>query len=218
MQMANFFCGDVMVRGEYPGFAKRYLKEQNVTIVMDPKDEDILKKGTVDLYTFSYYATGTQTTDPDVLAKIAGNMFFGAPNPYIKASDWGWGIDATGLRYYMNEVYDRYQIPLMIVENGLGAVDKVEADGSIHDPYRIAYLREHIKAMREAIEDGIDLRAFTVWGCIDLVSAGTGEMKKRYGFIYVDRDDQGHGSLNRIRKDSFHWYKKVIASDGVDLD
>lgn len=218
MQMANFFCGDVMVRGEYPGFAKRYLKENNITLNITQEDAEILKKGTVDMYTFSYYATGTQTTDPEVLAKIAGNMFFGAPNPYIKASDWGWGIDATGLRYYMNEVYDRYRIPLMIVENGLGAVDKVEADGSIHDPYRIAYLREHIKTMREAMEDGVDLRAFTVWGCIDLVSAGTGEMKKRYGFIYVDRDDEGKGSLNRSRKDSFHWYKKVIASDGVDLD
>jgi 6-phospho-beta-glucosidase len=170
------------------------------------------------MYTFSYYATGTQTTDPKVLASLSGNMFFGAPNPYIKASDWGWGIDPTGLRYYLNEVYDRYQIPLMIVENGLGAVDKVEADGSVHDPYRITYLREHIKAMREAIEDGVDLRGFTPWGCIDLVSAGTGEMKKRYGFIYVDRDDQGNGTLNRSRKDSFFWYKKVIESKGEDLD
>lgn len=218
MQIGNYMCGDVMVRGEYPGFAKRYFKENNINIKMEAGDAEILKAGTVDMYTFSYYATGTTTTDPKVLSTLTGNMFFGAPNPYIKASDWGWGIDADGLRYFLNELYDRYQIPLMIVENGLGAVDKVEADGSIHDDYRISYLREHIKTMGEAIQDGVDLRAFTVWGCIDLVSAGTGEMKKRYGFIYVDRDDQGRGTLNRSRKDSFYWYKKVIASQGVDLD
>lgn len=218
MQMGNFLCGDVMVRGSYPGFARRFFRDNNITLVEQPEDAKILKEGTVDMYTFSYYATGTQTTDPEILAKLSGNMFFGAPNPYIKASDWGWGIDAKGLRHYLNEVYDRYQIPLMIVENGLGAVDKVEADGSIHDPYRISYLREHIITMREAIEDGVDLRGFTPWGCIDLVSAGTGEMKKRYGFIYVDRDDQGNGTLNRSRKDSFFWYKKVIASQGTDLE
>lgn len=216
--MANFLCGDVMVRGAYPGFAKRFYRDNGITIHEEPGDAEILKAGTVDLYTFSYYASGTTTTDPEVLAKLSGNMFFGPANPYIKASDWGWGIDAKGLRIYLNEVYNRYQIPLIIVENGLGAVDKVEADGSIHDAYRIAYLREHIKEMREAIEDGVDLLGYTPWGCIDLVSAGTGEMKKRYGFIYVDRDDQGNGTLNRSRKDSFFWYKKVIASKGTDLD
>lgn len=218
MQMANFFCGDVMVRGAYPGFAKRFIKENNIQINMEAGDEAILKEGKVDMYTFSYYASGTQTTDPELLKGLAGNMFFGVPNPYIKASDWGWGIDPTGLRYYLNMVYDRYQVPLMIVENGLGAVDTLETDKTIHDPYRISYLREHIKAMSEALQDGVDLRAYTVWGCIDLVSAGTGEMKKRYGFIYVDRDDAGNGSLERYRKDSFYWYKKVIASDGIDLD
>ena len=218
MQMANFFCGDVMVRGAYPGFAKRFIKENYIQIIMEAGDDVILKEGKVDMYTFSFYATGTQTTDPELLKGLAGNMFFGVPNPYIKASDWGWGIDPTGLRYYLNMVYDRYQVPLMIVENGLGAVDTLEKDKTIHDPYRISYLREHIKAMSEALQDGVDLRAYTVWGCIDLVSAGTGEMKKRYGFIYVDRDDAGHGSLDRYRKDSFYWYKKVIASDGVDLD
>lgn len=207
-----------MVRGAYPGFAKRFIKENNIQIIMEAGDDVILKEGKVDMYTFSYYATGTQTTDPELLKGLAGNMFFGVPNPYIKASDWGWGIDPTGLRYYLNMVYDRYQVPLMIVENGLGAVDTLEKDKTIHDPYRISYLREHIKAMSEALQDGVDLRAYTVWGCIDLVSAGTGEMKKRYGFIYVDRDDAGHGSLDRYRKDSFYWYKKVIASDGVDLD
>jgi 6-phospho-beta-glucosidase len=216
--MGNFLCGDTMVRGYYPGFAKRFFKENGIEIHQDAEDARIMKEGVVDFYSFSYYATGTQTTDPEVLSKLAGNMFFGAPNPYIKASDWGWGIDAKGLRYFLNELYDRYQIPLMIVENGLGAKDVLESDNTIHDPYRIDYLRQHIVQMREAIEDGVELWGFTPWGCIDLVSAGTGEMKKRYGFIYVDRDDQGNGTLNRYRKDSFYWYKKVIASKGVDLD
>lgn len=218
MQMGNFLCGDTMVRGYYPGFAKRFFKENGIEIHQEADDARIMKEGVVDFYSFSYYATGTQTTDPEVLSKLAGNMFFGAPNPYIKASDWGWGIDAKGLRYFLNELYDRYQIPLMIVENGLGAKDVLESDNTIHDPYRIDYLRQHIVQMREAIEDGVELWGFTPWGCIDLVSAGTGEMKKRYGFIYVDRDDQGNGTLNRYRKDSFYWYKKVIASKGVDLD
>ena len=217
MQIGNYLCGDTMVRGYYPSFAKAYFKENKITIHTEAQDVQIMRDGTVDFYSFSYYATGTQTTDPEVLSKLSGNMFFGAPNPYIKMSDWGWGIDASGLRYFLNELYDRYQIPLMIVENGLGAVDTLEADGRVHDPYRIDYLREHIKAMRDALEDGVELWGYTPWGCIDLVSAGTGEMKKRYGFIYVDRNDHGEGSLKRIRKDSFYWYRKVIASKGTDL-
>jgi len=143
-------------------------------------------------------------------------MLFGVPNPYLKASEWGWTIDPIGLRYFLNELYDRYQVPLMVVENGLGAVDKVKTDGSIHDEYRIAYLRQHVIAMREAIEDGADLIGYTPWGCIDLVSASTGEMEKRYGFIYVDKDDDGNGTLKRSRKDSFYWYKKLIASNGAE--
>ncbi|MNI78616.1 Aryl-phospho-beta-D-glucosidase BglH [compost metagenome] len=142
----------------------------------------------------------------------------GAKNPYLKSSDWGWSIDPTGLRIALNTLYERYHLPLWIVENGLGAVDKVEEDGSIHDDYRIDYLREHVKAMKEAIElDGVDLMGYTPWGCIDLVSAGTGEMKKRYGMIYVDRDDKGNGTYNRSRKDSFFWYKKCIESNGEEL-
>ncbi len=218
LQLGNYLCGDVMVRGAYPAFAKRYFKEEGIHIHMDPQDEAILKAGGVDFYSFSYYASGTQTTDPEILSQMTGNMLFGAPNPYIKVSDWGWGIDAKGLRYFLNELYDRYQVPLMVVENGLGAADHVEADGSINDPYRIQYLKEHIIEMREAIEDGVELLAFTPWGCIDLVSAGTGEMKKRYGFIYVDRDDQGQGTLKRSRKASFYWYQKVIQSNGRELD
>ncbi len=143
-------------------------------------------------------------------------MLFGVPNPHLKASEWGWTIDPSGLRYYLNELYDRYQVPLMVVENGLGAEDKVEADGSIHDTYRIEYLREHVNAMQEALEDGVDLMGYTPWGCIDLVSASTGEMEKRYGFIYVDKDNAGNGTLSRSRKDSFYWYKRLIASNGTE--
>ncbi|MFR3452101.1 MAG: family 1 glycosylhydrolase [Collinsella sp.] len=135
----------------------------------------------------------------------------------LKASDWGWQIDPQGLRWALNEIWDRYQLPMMIVENGLGAYDEVEADGSIHDTYRIDYLRAHIEQMREAVKDGVDLMGYTPWGCIDLVSASTGEMRKRYGFIYVDKHDDGTGTLARSRKVSFFWYQKVIGSNGEDL-
>lgn len=142
----------------------------------------------------------------------------GAKNPYLKASDWDWQIDPVGLRYTLNRVYDRYGVPVMVTENGLGAFDRVEEDGSIHDEYRIDYLRQHIQQMRLAIDDGVDLIGYTPWSAIDLVSVSTGEMEKRYGFIYVDRDNEGNGSFMRLRKDSFHWYKKCIAFNGEDLD
>ena len=161
--------------------------------------------------------SATATVDPDVL-KTNGNMFSGVGNPYLKSSEWGWQIDPEGLRIYLNEVYGRYEIPLMIVENGLGANDVRSEDGKFHDDYRINYLRDHIKAMEEAIEDGVDLMGYTMWGCTDLVSASTGEMKKRYGFVYVDRDNDGNGDFHRERKDSFYWYKKVIETNGEDLD
>lgn len=146
-----------------------------------------------------------------------GNILGGMKNPFLKTSEWGWEIDPIGLRISLNELYDRYRKPLFIVENGLGAKDKVEEDGSIHDDYRIDYLREHIKQMREAIEDGVELMGYTPWGCIDLVSASTGEMSKRYGFIYVDKHDDGNGSLERSRKKSFFWYKDVIETNGAKL-
>ena len=217
MNMANWFCGDVQVRGHYPYYAKRYFRDNNVNVRMEEGDEEILKNGTVDFYSFSYYMSQTATTDPEV-AKSAGNMFSGVGNPYLKASDWGWQIDPEGLRIYLNEVYGRYEIPLMIVENGLGANDVRSEDGKFHDSYRIDYLRDHIRAMNEAVEDGVELMGYTMWGCTDLVSASTGEMKKRYGFVYVDRDNDGNGDMHRERKDSFWWYKKVIESNGEDLD
>ena len=216
-QMVNWFCSDIQVRGEYPHYARRYFAERGIEIKTEPGDEEILRKGTVDFYTFSYYMSNCITTH-ETGAQVSGNGLGGEKNPYLKASDWGWQIDPKGLRWSLNEIYDRYRIPLMVVENGLGAYDKLEADGTIHDPYRIDYLRQHIRQMGEAVKDGVDLRGYTTWGPIDLVSAGTGEMAKRYGFIYVDKYDDGTGDLTRRRKDSFYWYKKVIATNGEDLD
>ena len=216
MQISNWFCSDMHVRGEYPSYMKRYFAENNITIRQEPEDAAILKAGTVDFYTFSYYMSNCITTHKDA-DDVGGNIIAGKKNPYLKASDWGWQIDPIGLRYTLNEIYDRYRIPLMVVENGLGAYDKKDADGKIHDSYRIDYLRAHIEQMAEAVKDGVDLMGYTPWGCIDLVSASTGEMAKRYGFIYVNKFDDGTGDLSREKKDSFYWYQKVIATNGEDL-
>ena len=179
-------------------------------------DADILREGTVDFYTFSYYMSNCITVDPNAEA-TEGNIAAGSKNPYLEASDWGWQIDPKGLRFALNEIYDRYRIPLMVVENGLGAYDEKGEDGMVHDSYRIDYLRKHIEQMKEAVKDGVDLMGYTPWGCIDLVSASTGEMAKRYGFIYVNKFDDGTGDLSRERKESFFWYKKVIGSNGEEL-
>ena len=217
MRMVNWFCSDIQVRGYYPSYAKRFFAENNIEIAMEPGDAAELKQGTVDFYTFSYYMTFCISTDPTV-ESTTGNLLGGAANPYLKASEWGWQIDPKGLRWTLNEIYDRYQIPLMVVENGLGARDVKAEDGGIHDDYRIDYLRQHIEQMAEAIADGVDLMGYTPWGCIDLVSLSTGEMAKRYGLIYVNKFDDGTGDLSRERKDSFYWYQKVIATNGEDLD
>ena len=217
MNEHNWYCGDVHVRGEYPYFAKRLWKELGVEIRMEPEDAETLKKGVVDFYTFSYYMTSCVTTHKDVEG-IGGNLLGGVKNPYLKASDWGWQIDPKGLRYSLIELYDRYRKPLMVVENGMGAKDVVEADGSIHDPYRVEYFRQHISEMGKAIDEGVEMWGYTTWAPIDLISASTNQMSKRYGFIYVDQDDMGNGTLARSRKDSFYWYKKVIASNGEELD
>ncbi|GKU26215.1 glycoside hydrolase family 1 protein [Clostridium folliculivorans] len=215
-QIQNMLCGDVQVRGYYPGFALRHFEEKGIDIKMEDGDLDILKEGTVDFYSFSYYMSNAVSADPAKQEEAKGNLLGGLKNPYLKASDWGWQIDPKGLRWTLNHIYDRYQIPVMVVENGLGAVDVVE-DGSINDDYRIDYLRDHIVEMEEAVKDGVELMGYTMWGCIDLVSASTGEMKKRYGFIYVDRDNDGNGDLSRRPKKSFYWYKKVIETNGEDL-
>lgn len=217
-QKNNHYCGDVMVRGKYPAFAKRLWEEYGAELQWGEKDAAELMAGKVDFYSCSYYSTSCVTTHTDVAMDGGGNFSVGAKNPYLPYSEWGWSMDADGLRYYLNEIYGRYGIPIMIVENGLGANDTLNEDGTVHDPYRIEYMQKHIKAMEEAIcKDGVDLIAYTPWGCIDLISASTGEMKKRYGFIYVDLDNEGNGTRDRYRKDSFYWYKKVIASNGEDL-
>lgn len=214
-QLENFYCGDVQVRGVYHPMASGWLREQGVTLETQPEDGEILKNGTVDFYALSYYLTGCVSADR-TREKVSGNMTTGVPNPYLASSEWGWQIDPEGLRYFLDELYSRYRIPLMVVENGLGARD-VPENGRVHDPYRIDYLRRHIRAMEQALEDGCEIWGYTAWGCIDLVSASTGEMSKRYGFIYVDADDADNGTLDRIRKDSFYWYRKVIATNGEDL-
>lgn len=212
----NLLCSDVQIRGEYSGQAARYMHDQQITLDITAEDEEFLKQGCVDYYTFSYYTPFTLSTDP-ALEQTSGNMSRGIKNPYLRTSEWGWQIDAQGLRWALNNIYHRYQIPMMIVENGLGAIDKIEEDGSIQDDYRIEYFREHIQAMKQSIRDGVDLIGYTPWGCIDLVSASTGEMAKRYGMIYVDKQDDGSGTLERRKKKSFDWYKKVIKTNGEDL-
>ncbi|WP_186577937.1 glycoside hydrolase family 1 protein [Aquibacillus kalidii] len=213
----NNFCGDVQVRGEYPSFIDRYFRENDVNIKMEDGDLALIKEGTVDFISFSYYMSRTDKKNKTPEEIGQGNLIGGVKNPFLKASDWGWEIDPIGLRIALNELYDRYQVPLFVVENGLGAYDKVEEDGSINDDYRIDFLREHIKAMGEAVDDGVELMGYTSWGCIDLVSASSGEMSKRYGFIYVDKLDDGSGSFERSRKKSFYWYKNVIATNGEEL-
>lgn len=215
-RMMNYFCGDVHVRGAYPAFADRFFAENGINLVIEEGDLDLLHDYTVDFFSLSYYMSRTEKAEKDG-DEAGGNIMSGVKNPYLKASDWGWEIDPDGLRIILNKLYDRYQIPLFIVENGLGAYDKVEADGAVHDSYRIAYLEGHLKAMMEAIQDGVEMMGYTSWGCIDLVSASTGEYSKRYGFIYVDKHDDGSGTLKRSRKDSFYWYKEVIATNGASL-
>lgn len=214
----NYFFIDVQSRGEYPKYVKHLFEEKGISINIEEGDNEILKQNTVDFIAFSYYSSRLVSADPNVSAKTSGNAFKTLRNPHLNASEWGWQIDPLGLRITMNDLYDRYQKPLFIVENGLGAVDEPTRDGTINDDYRIEYLREHIKCMIDAVEqDGIELIGYTPWGCIDLVSASTGEMKKRYGFIYVDKDNKGDGSLKRSKKKSFDWYKNVIASNGKSL-
>lgn len=216
--MHNMLCSDVQVRGYYPGFALRYFKDHGLNIKMEKDDKEVLKNGCVDFYSFSYYMTSVVSSAKEDEADAAGNLLGGVKNPYLKASDWGWQIDPEGLRWSLNRIYDTYRIPVMVVENGLGAVDVVNEDGTVNDDYRIEYLRDHIVQMEEAVKDGVDLMGYTMWGCIDLVSASTGEMKKRYGFIYVDKDNDGKGTMKRFPKKSFNWYKKVIETNGDNLE
>lgn len=214
-QINSYLYSDVQVKGEYPYFADHYFKQQGIELVISDQDRRDLKEGTVDFYSFSYYMSSCKSIIKQG-EEGKGNFITGYHNPYLPTSEWGWQIDPIGLNITLHEIYDRYQIPIMVVENGLGADDQF-IDGSIHDDYRIEYMREHILQMKKAIEEGVNLIGYTAWGCIDLVSAGTGEMKKRYGFVYVDRDNEGKGSYQRYRKDSFYWYQKVIETNGEIL-
>lgn len=209
--MPNFYYGDVMCRGYYSNTCTAQIKRMGGTLKMEAGDAEILRKGTVDYIAISYYFTSVAASEDGKILKVTRD------NPYLERSDWNWPIDPTGLRIGLNELYDRYQLPLFVVENGLGAIDEPGEDGTIADDYRIKYLKEHIDALRDAIElDDVDVIGYTTWGCIDVISVGTGEMRKRYGFIYVDKDDEGKGTLKRSKKKSFGWYKKVIASNGQD--
>jgi len=213
----NLFYSDVPLKGEYPYYMDRYFRENHVKIKKECGDDSILKMNTADFLSFSYYMTYVSKFDPND-TQSSGNVIAVIKNPNLELSQWGWPIDPVGLRITLNVLYDRYRVPIFIAENGLGAHDAVESDGSIRDPYRIDYLRKHIEQIREAIADGVDVFGYTTWGPIDLVSCGTHQMSKRYGFIYVDRDDAGTGTLKRSRKQSFYWYKKVIESNGSDLE
>lgn len=214
----RYLFGDVHVRGEYPSYILKEWQRKGFSIKQEKDDAEILRQGKVDFVGLSYYMTNAVKANN----VVEGNGLDGFPgsvsNPYVQKSDWGWQIDPIGLRYALNLLYERYQKPLFIVENGFGAIDHIDSDGNINDDYRIAYLKAHIEEMKKAVVlDGVDLMGYTPWGCIDCVSFTTGEMEKRYGMIYVDRDNQGNGTLERKRKKSFYWYKKVIASNGEEL-
>ncbi len=210
------FFGDVQCRGAYPGYMLRFFRDNGITLEITEADREALKS-TIDFISFSYYMTGCVTTDAELNQQARGNILSMVPNPHLASSEWGWQIDPVGLRTLLNVLWDRYQKPLFIVENGLGAKDKPDADGMVQDDYRISYLNDHLVQVREAIEDGVEVMGYTSWGPIDLVSASRAELSKRYGFIYVDRDDSGAGTLARSRKKSFYWYQEVIATHGASL-
>ena len=213
----NHSHADIQVLGEYPPLYKTYLKNKGILIEKEETDDLLLKENKADYLALSYYMSRTESADP-TKEQAAGNTVMGVKNPYLPSTDWGWQIDPVGLKISLMELYDRYRVPLMIVENGMGAKDELTSDNKVHDSYRIDYLREHIREMQAAVDLGVDLIGYTSWAPIDLISVSTSQMSKRYGYIYVDQDDLGNGSLERIRKDSFYWYKKVIASNGAELE
>ena len=214
--LENMFYSDVMVFGEYPKMILRDLEKRGINIQMKPNDLETIRDGTVDFVAFSYYMSMTESVDPNA-ERTPGNTVLGVKNPYLDSSEWGWQIDPAGLRISLIELYDRYKKPLFIVENGIGSRDTLSEDGAIHDSYRIEYFQRHFREMEKAIDEGVDLIGYTSWAPKDLISASTNQMSKRYGFIYVDQDDLGRGTLMRIRKDSFYWYQNVIRTNGAEL-
>lgn len=213
----NYYFTDCLLRGEIPAYMERFYEEKGLHIAVTEKNRKILREGIADWVGYSYYQSSIDSADKENMEQTNSNLITAVKNPYLESSEWGWQKDPIGLRYSLNQMYDRYHKPIFILENGLGAVDKLEADGSIHDPYRIDYLASHIAQLKEAVRDGVDVRGYYMWGIIDLISSGTHEMSKRYGVIYVDQDDYGKGTLRRSKKDSFSWYQKCIRSNGDDL-
>ncbi|WEO76880.1 glycoside hydrolase family 1 protein [Cryobacterium sp. SO2] len=225
----NLFHTDVQVRGRYSGTVRRFWRDQGITVEMAPGDEDLLAANTVDFLSFSYYMSLVSSVSPEKYGATGGNLFSTIKNPHLGVTEWGWHFDPEGLRYVLNDLWDRYQVPLFIVENGLGATDVLEgsapdasADGTdtrqVHDAYRIDYFVQHLRQVREAIADGVNLLGYTAWGGLDIISASTSQMTKRYGVIYVDADDLAQGSYDRVRKDSFFWYQQLVATNGAVLD
>ena len=216
-QHQTLFYADVQTGGAYPNYQWKKYERENIVLETEEEDFELIKKYSADFLSFSCYGSSTFTTH-QTKDSSSGNFVMGVKNPYLETNAWDWATDPDCLRLALNTLYDRYHKPLWIVENGIGWDDQISEDGKIHDDYRIAYLQANVQSMLDAITlDGVELMGYTMWGCIDLVSAGTGEMKKRYGFVYVDKDDEGNGTLKRIKKDSFYWYKKCIESNGTDL-
>lgn len=216
LRRRSLFYSDVQLRGEYPSYFQRIAKENHLELEIGPEDLDVIKKGTCDYLGFSFYRSSLHESGMKILGNTGGLL--GKKNPYLKETAWGWPIDPLALRYVCSELTDRYQKPLFIVENGVGLKDEVREDGRIIDEERMSYLKEHIVSMEEAIEDGAQIIGYTWWGPIDIVSAGTGEMEKRYGFIYVDKQNDGTGDLSRKKKASFDYYRQVIETNGTNLD
>lgn len=213
----NYFPADVQVKGEYPELILQYFKDNKLCIDMTSRELKLIKENTVDFISFSYYMSMIAASNEDGLKMTSGNTIVGGQNPYLKTTEWGWSVDPVGLRISLIELYDRYHKPLFIVENGMGTNDKLEKDNTIHDQYRIKYFKQHFIEMKKAVSAGVNLLGYTSWAPIDLVSASTSQMSKRYGFIYVDLNDQGNGTGKRYKKDSFYWYKHVINTNGKEL-
>lgn len=214
----SYFFIDVQVRGEYPSYGLKKLAKNQIKLDITHEDQELLRRNTVDYVALSYYSSSVASADPQINEQTEGNLFPTLPNPHLQKSEWGWQVDPLGFRITLNTLYDRYQKPLFVVENGLGAIDFLDNENEICDDYRIDYLSKHIQNMLDSIEeDGVEIIGYTTWGCIDLVSASSGEMNKRYGFVYVDADNEGHGTYNRMKKKSFSWYKKVISTNGEVL-
>lgn len=215
-QKSMFFL-DVLTSGNYPRYMKKLFEKESIRLSIEEEDMDLIKNNKIDFIAFSYYMSIVTAAHPEKYSEGSGNVFSGVKNPYLKASEWGWEVDPLGLRTSLNVLYDRYQLPLLIAENGFGAHDVLE-NGKVHDDYRISYLNAHLVNLLDAIDDGVEVMGYCSWAPIDLVAAGTGQMSKRYGYIYVDRDDEGNGTLERYRKDSFYWMKDLIASNGEILN